>query len=112
MPEVSNAVLAEKIDNLQLKIDAMSAMLAKVDGEQRQSELDAVRDHTRIENKADAAHTRIDTLVGQLTAIEKEVPSLIIAYRIMAFIGSALGLSVIALLWALITGQAKIAFTP
>lgn len=110
--EVSNEVLANKIDNLQSTLDRLEESMSKLDAEQRQSELNAARDNARIENKADSAHRRIDNLVTQLGTVQKELPTLILAYRVMAFIGGALGLSVIALIWALITGQAKITFAP
>lgn len=110
--EISNAVLAEKIDNLQVSLDRMEKSIDKLDGEQRQSELDAIRDNTRIENKADAANVRIDKMAVKVSSIEMELPSLIIAYRIMATVGSVLGISVIGLIWALITGQAHISFGP
>jgi predicted RNase H-like nuclease (RuvC/YqgF family) len=110
--EVSNAVLAEKIDNLQTSINELKDTLRQLDGEQRQSELDAVRDHTRIEGKADAANNRLDIHSRRLEKVERDLPNLILAYRIMATVGGVLGVSVIALIWSLITGQAHITFTP
>jgi hypothetical protein len=47
---------------------------------------------------------------GRILATEKAVATLMMAYRIQVFLGSALILSILALIWSLITGQAEVSF--
>lgn len=49
----------------------------------------------------------VDDHEGRLDAIEKLMPAL----RVVMWIGTALGLSVLALIWSLITGQVSLLFS-
>jgi len=55
-------------------------------------------------------NTKFTTKSQQINSLEKQVARLAGMYNFFVFIGSALGLSVIALIWALITGQAQVIF--
>ena len=110
--DVSNSVLNQKIDALQQTLNEVRASLVRLDDEARKAEIESVRNNARIENKADAANARIDRLAAQMVALEHDIPALMLAYKVLVFIGGALGLSIIALIWALITGQAHISFAP
>jgi len=64
-------------------------------------------DLVRAQETADAARDSIpDNLDERMTALEKLAP----VTRAVLWVGGALGLSVIGLIWALITGQAAISF--
>lgn len=89
------------IELLDKKIDHKAA--TSIDRDQQQVIM--IRAEETIRKEA------VGELTKAITATEKTVQALIPAYRILIFIGSALGASVIAFLWALITGQAEIVFT-
>ncbi len=65
----------------------------------------------------EAARKRLDEHELQLRGLEKDISKLTldcskltVAYGVLVFIGSSALLSVIALIWALITGQAEVVF--
>jgi hypothetical protein len=59
---------------------------------------------TNIEKKADRVD--VQALEKRIQAIEKLMP----AVRIVMWVGALLGASIVALIWALITGRAQIVF--
>ena len=48
--------------------------------------------------------------IGEFMEDHKKIEKIWPAYQIMTIVSSALGLSIIALIWALITGQAELIF--
>lgn len=60
--------------------------------------------------KVDEHETRLETKSQQINSLEKQVARLATMYTAFVFIGSTLGVSVIALIWAMITGQATVVF--
>jgi predicted RNase H-like nuclease (RuvC/YqgF family) len=60
--------------------------------------------------KVDDHETRLTTKSQQINALERQVARLAMVYNFFVFVSSALGLSVIALIWAMITGQATVIF--
>ena len=69
--------------------------------------------HARLDAQQQdiAGHdTKLATKSQQINALEKQVARLATMYSVFVFIGSSLGLSIIALIWSLITGRAEIIF--
>lgn len=117
-------VVMERLQGMTGALVELKAIVQSIDTRMRQAELDRVSAAAVMEAKITAAHTRLDShgekieantanikaLEASQAATDKRVGTLEPAYRVMVFVGSALGLSVIALIWALITGTAKITF--
>jgi predicted phage tail protein len=57
-----------------------------------------------------SAQDKIDEHDKQLKALEMQMSRLMTAYGVLVLIGSSTMLSVMALIWALITGQAEVIF--
>jgi uncharacterized protein involved in exopolysaccharide biosynthesis len=54
--------------------------------------------------------TRLATKSQQINTLDKQVAKLVGMYNFFIFVGSAFGLSLISLIWALITGHAQVVF--
>lgn len=115
MAKISNKVLAERIDTMIAALGEVKEIAQRLDDRLRQLEKNEIIEHSRLETKIDSVHRRLNghdiQFLEMLKAIEP-LEGLLFAFRILSFIGSALGISVIALIWALITGQARINFSP
>lgn len=117
-------VVMERLQGVMGVLADVKTAVQSIDTRMRQAELDRVSAAAVMEAKITAAHTRLDSqgekietnaadikaLEVSQSATDKRVNALEPAYRVMVFVGSALGLSVIALIWALITGTAKVTF--
>ena len=121
-------VVMERLQGMTGALVELKAIVQSIDTRMRQAELDRVSAAAVLEAKITAAHTRLDAhgeklkIHGDdLEALDKrqataqketdrQISQLLPAYRIMLFVASALGLSVIGLIWALIVGTAKITF--
>lgn len=113
--DVSNAVLKERLDVVVQNTADIKAAIEKIDGRVDVVEIANVK----IDGKADAAHRRLDDHVKRLDTLEVAVRNLSDAVqplvwtsRLIAFVGTAVGVSIIALIWSLITGQASVTFAP
>jgi uncharacterized protein involved in exopolysaccharide biosynthesis len=60
--------------------------------------------------QVDAQEKDVEKVGSRLEALEEEMEKLAPAVRIVIWVGGALGVSVVALIWALITGQAQVIF--
>lgn len=114
----------ERLQGVTSALVELKAIVQSIDSRMRQAELDRVSSSAVLEAKITAAHSRLDahdekltTNVADIKALEtaqdatdKRLGALEPAYRLMVSVASALGLSVIGLIWALITGTAKITF--
>ncbi len=114
-----NDVLVERVDAVIESQTEIKEMILRLDDRLRAIEREQVVEHVKLEAKADAAHRRLDEHEKRISANEASINALkdliaplVTANRIMTWIGGALGISVIALIWALITGQAHILFGP
>ena len=108
----NNAIVVERLENLrngqsELKtaVDGMDDNLTKLIIEYR-------TEHERIVAAAQSAHVRIDNNNKRIAALEtrmedlaKAVTPLIYSNRILTFISSAFVLSIVALIWGLLTGS-------
>jgi len=77
-----------------------------------------IKNQSEFAQECARAHYRIsthdkqlDTLTIWARGIDKIIPSLVSTNKILIFIGSGLGLSIIGLIWALITGQITLVFS-
>jgi len=98
MATVSTAVLLEKLISIEASNNRMESKLASLDCKIQELEKDKA--------KKDSMANIIDDHEKRLRELEKLAP----AMKVVIWVAGTLGVSVIALVWALITGQALIAF--
>lgn len=60
--------------------------------------------------KIDAEAQRVKVLADQLLQLEKSIQPLIVSNKILVWVGTLLGGSVILLIWMILTGQASVVF--
>lgn len=96
--EVSTAVLLQQLQSLGESMARMEKKLDAVDCRVQTIEKDNVR--------KDAVVEKVEDHEERLRELEKLAP----AMRVVIWVAGILGASVIALIWALITGSAQILF--
>jgi hypothetical protein len=119
MPSIQNAVLLTHIQNLQ---DDLEAARGELGGLARRQEefcsaheirLQALEKETALAHQClDCSAARLEQLALTLEKTVKIVDGLALQARLVGGIGALLGASILALLWALLTGQAGITFYP
>lgn len=94
--DVTLAVLGSKIDGLDAKIDDLLSSLRDHDARIRVLEKsDALQD-----GRVTAAHQRLDVQFVEIEEVKKLVPVM----RMVMWVGAMFGVSIVALIWSLITG--------
>ena len=106
MAQINSAVLSEKLNNIEALVTELKGMIVAVDARLRAVETNEVGCRAVSDQKLNAAHNRIDDLAGRVKMLETYLP----VVRIMAWAGPVFGVALLSLLWALITGQATLAF--
>lgn len=108
----TNQVLNERLELLIAHVAELKEMVSRLAEQVRVLEKDALAEQVRAQAKLEAAHHRLDEQEKALAHAQKILPDLVTASRIGTYLGGALILSVMALIWALITGQAHLTFIP
>jgi hypothetical protein len=115
------AALQDQIDNLGARMDKgfdeIKALVRSFDERVRGVEMQEAGCKPIITSRVDASWRKLDehdTTLGKhderIKTLDKQLGRLMSMYGIFVFIGGGLGLSVIALIWSLITGQATVVF--
>jgi len=98
-------------------INQLSTDIKKYSNEQNQFAQECIKAHAINDKKASAAHSRLDDhdkqlgiLVKWSREIDKLISPLVSTNKIAIFIGGGIGLSIIGLIWAIITGQVTLIF--
>ncbi len=111
------ALLAQKVEIMGDSIEDLKAMVKELSTSMQALEKREIVCQGTVLNRADANHGRIEDHEKRLVQMriwqdeaQKILNQIQFGYKVVAFIGSAVGLSIIALIWALITGQAVIGF--
>ena len=95
--------IEEKLDYIVKTLEDMQAAAAKLAECYQKSQLDYTRANVILEQKADSAHVRLDEHRKDIAAMKTSVQSIVAQYRIINFIAGAFGLSLIGLIWGIIT---------
>lgn len=95
--QITQPVLTEKIDRLTETTDRIECALTTHIEQERQNRERYLVDHAQLDNKANAAHTRIDRLEGALSDFQKTTQANIEALRVAVQDGEKQTASVI--LW-------------
>lgn len=117
-------VVLLRIDGLTAAMGEVKAFLQSVDARLRQIELERVGAAAVLEAKITAAHTRLDGHEEKLKTHADDIRALLAGqqridtaltryadgWRVLTWIGSAVGLAIIGLIIAVVTGQVKLLF--
>jgi len=107
--------IEEKIDYIVKALDETQEAVSKLAECYQKSQIDYTRTNVILEQKADSAHARLDehnkdivAIRNNLETLAKIVASIVAQYRIINFIAGAFGLSLIGLIWGIITHSVAI----
>lgn len=98
------------IDAVRSRTENAHGRLDKVEPKVDALELNTVPSIQAVSKRAESAHERLDEVDPKVETLEKKLAPLIFSMRIVTWIGSALGLAIIALIVSIITGQVHLTF--
>lgn len=119
MPPITTnqGVLLERLEALRCDIAELRVVVDAQSKDYRDFREAYVKAHARVEGQAEAAHRRLDEheldhvqLEGDVRQLKEQLAPVVMWGKVVAFVGSAVMLSVIALIWSLITGQVHMVF--
>ena len=106
-------VILEKIVNLQEDVSEIKTEVGCLNKNYQAFQREYIKESAELSMKTVSSHRRLDVHERRMEAIETQMKEirdalqpLIMTNRVLAFVGSAVGLSVIALIWSLVTGKA------
>lgn len=104
----NSAVILERIDNLRADIADLKAQVSCLNESQFRFEKTYVEKHADVLQLASQANHRLDTLEPEVKELADSIKPLVFQSRIIAWLSVALGASVFALIWSIITHQVTI----
>lgn len=106
----SNARLEEKINDIIGDLQEIKTAVKELSGCYQNFQVDYTKAHVIVEQKADAAHKRLDDHDEEMEKIKqnvdniaKSISPLMFQSKILGWLAAILGASVITLIWGLIT---------
>ena len=109
----SGEVILEKVSHIQEDVSEIKTELGCLSKNYQAFQREYIKESAELSMKAVSSHRRLDVHEKRMDAIEAQMKEirdalqpLIMTNRVLAFVGSAVGLSVIALIWSLVTGKA------
>jgi hypothetical protein len=114
MPPASTAVLQAQIDSLGIRMDKgfdeIKDLLRSYEERMRKTEQLEAGCQPVITTQIKSVFLELGKHDGRIEKLEKQLGRVMAMYSVFIFISGALGLSIIALIWAMITGQATVVF--
>jgi hypothetical protein len=111
------ALLSQRMETMGESIEELKVMVKELSTSIQALEKRELVCQANVVNRGDSNYGRIEDHEKRLVLLklwqeetQKVLERVLFSYRIIAFIGSSLGISIIALIWALITGSAEITF--
>ena len=111
------AVLIERLKNLSDDLAKIDRGVSSLDSRFGIFERSYLVEHAKVVNRADDAHSkitdhlrRIERLEASFEALSKMIQPLINTNKIVVWIGGALGISLLGLVWSILTGQVTLLF--
>ena len=115
--QANTAVILEQIKNLADDVKGINERLDRDAQDTRLFRENYIQGHAEVANSVKLAHARIDAhetsikdIKDAMLRLEKAVSPLIFSNTIMKFLGSAVMLAIIALIWAILTHQVTLGF--
>ena len=112
-PDSTRPNMAVIDERLRVLIDAVTEIKTAVhcvDDRLDIFERQYIERHTALVSKVDTTKLKCDDHEDRIQALEKAIQGITPWMKLLAFVGSGLGVSIIALIWALLTGQATVMF--
>jgi hypothetical protein len=113
----NNAIIIERLEALACDMLEIKASLKEYQQSSVKFLVDFEIRYAAVDNKAGAAHTRLDKHDAEITAMTKSqaetarmVTSLVLQSKVINFVGAGLGVSIIALIWGILTHQVTLTF--
>lgn len=110
-------VLHERIKNLQEDLDSIDRGISSLNKCFTDFEKSYLVEHGKVENRTEDAHQkllehlkRIERLERSFETLDRMIQPLIQTNKAVIWIGGALGVSVLGLIWSIITGQVVLMF--
>lgn len=110
-------LLTQRMETMGASVEELKGMVKELVVSVGALEKREIRCQAEVIGRADTNHLRIMEHEKQLETLEKWreqadkiLTKLNLAYGVLVFLGSALGISVIGLIWSLITGHAVVMF--
>lgn len=110
-------VILERIEAVKCDLAEVRGMISELTRDYRSFREAYTKENVPLSLQAAAAHRRLDEhkevhakLEVQVEELKKQLTPLVLWGKVVAFVGSAVMLSVIALIWSLITGQVHMVF--
>lgn len=112
-----NETIIERLKGIQEDVAEIKADLRAYNEREVAFQRHYEREHQIVLGKAEAAHRRIDGLepkvaenADQVKILTNLIQPLISTNKVLIWLGVGFGLSVVALIWAIIIGQAQVVF--
>ena len=106
-------VILEKVLHIQEDVSEIKTEVGCLNNNYQAFQREYIKESAELSMKAVSSHRRLDVHERRLEAVETQMKEirdalhpLIYTNKILAFVGTALGASIIALIWSLITGKA------
>ena len=110
-------IILERVNTVFKRVERLTEQLEQLCSQQNVFIRDYIAQHAVVEQKANAAHTRIDQIedrIGSLEVMLKKLDDtlhpLVSTNKAIGFIAAALGVSIVGLIWSLIIGQVQLVF--
>ena len=107
--------ILERVTNVQGDVTEIKKDVGCLNKSYQAFQREIIKENAKLSMKAVSSHRRLNLHEKRMKAIETQMKEirgmlqpLIYTNRILAFVGTALGASVIALIWSLITGKAVV----
>lgn len=106
----SIGVILERINDLRGDMRENKDQLECLSKEIEDFRLLYTSEHQRVAIQSEAAHRRLDEHEKRLKTIEATMPQLVMMGKILTFVGSAVVVSIVGLIWTIITHQVTLIF--
>ena len=104
------AVLMERTEAIRSDTKEMVAKLKHLEQEMVEFREGYIIGHNEVVSAAKYNTVRLDKIEPRVDKLEGDVAPLKFGMKILSFIGAALGASIVALIWTMITGQVTVIF--
>ena len=102
-------VIVERLENLRVDIAELKGAYNLLNVSNQQFQRDYIAEHTKVVLRLDNAHDLIGRLDRKVCDMEKAIVPLVTWGKVAAFVFSALGVSVIGLIWSILTHSVTLA---
>lgn len=111
-PQTGNnmAVVIERLEMIRCKQDELSDGIQRILDWRREFETSNAVEHSDVKSKVEASLRKGDDHERRIVDLEKAIAPLVLTNRILAFLASGLVLSIMALIWSILTGQVNVVY--